>query len=113
VSNNTTAMILHELYNGFDFTDEGEDYSLNGVTENDRQILAQAHGYWRAVNEARREADVVEWDGLLVEAVLHARKEADPNALTDRLLELAATAIAYASSVQRQTDAFNTEEEGE
>lgn len=112
MSNNTIAMILHDLYDGFDFGDEGEDYNLSSISDNDREVMASAHSYWKRVNEARRNEGVEEWDSILLEAVLAVRIETDPNLQTDRLLELAATAISYASSVQRQTEAFN-EEEGE
>lgn len=86
------------------------DYSLN-VTESDRAIATQQAGYWRVVNEARRDAKVLEWDGLLMQATLACRAEADPDLLQDRLIELANLAGDYADSVQRQTLALN--EEGE
>lgn len=107
--NDTIAMILHTLYEGFGPEEEGEDYAI-GTNEYERAIAHDMAKYWFDVNEARRALDTVEYDGLLCEAVLKARGEYDPNHLSDALLEVAATAIAYANSVQRQTNAFNAEE---
>lgn len=108
--NDTIAMILHTLYEGFGPEETGEDYAL-GAPEYDRAIAADMAGYWHEVNEARRALDIVEYDGLLMEAVLKARGQADPNLLADSLLEVAAVAISYANSTQRQTNALNAEKE--
>lgn len=108
----SVADTLHHLYEGFDPAEEGEDYAL-GVISSSAAIAAENARYFGEVNAARRAIHAVEWDGLLMEAVFAARAEADPNALTDRLLELAATAITYAESVQRQTDALNADAEAD
>jgi len=104
------ATILTDLYEGFGPEAEGEDYAL-GIKEYEREISAEQAVYWGEVNAARAVFDCVEWDGLLNEAIFKVKGEADPNLLTDRLLEAAALAVAYAESVQRQTLAFNGEEE--
>jgi len=103
------ATTLHYLYEGFDPAEVGEDYAL-GSHAGDIALSAQKVAYFREVNEARRAAGVLSWDGLMQEAYYVTRTEDDPNLLTDRLLELAATTIAYAESVQRQTDEFNVAE---
>ena len=111
MSEHSIASTLHYLYEGFGAEETGTDYAL-GVSETERAIAQSAAAYWGETNAARQRVDALEWNGLLVEAQFKARAETDPNALIDRLLELAATAIVYAESVQRQTEAFNAEAKG-
>lgn len=84
------------------------DYSIN-VSEDDRAIAKQQATYWGVVNEARAAAGVVEWDGLLMQATLAARAEAEPSVLAERLRELADIAADFADSVERQTLDLNDE----
>lgn len=106
--NHSIASTLHYLYEGFGADEKGDDYAL-GVTEGRAAIQRQVAEAWSETNKAREAIDALEWDGLLAEASAKARCEHEPNALIDRLLELAATAIVYAESVQRQTEEFNAE----
>lgn len=106
-----TATTLHYLYEGFDPHETGEDHSLSGLTDSDRELVESIGAYWREHNAALAASDEVptEWDGILMEAFCDARAERDPNLQTDAMLRLAATAITYAESIQRQTAAFNAE----
>ena len=108
----STATILEHIYEGFGPEDEGEDYAFG--LEQDQVDIATANAiHWDEVNYARREFGLgsLTWDGLVTEGYFRVRAETEPNLLTDRLLELAATLVAFAESVQRQTAAFNAVEE--
>jgi hypothetical protein len=108
----TVAEVLHDLYDGFDFDPEGEDHGLMWSTEEAERSGRQG-AYWKQINDAREAQGNVTWDGLLLQAVYEANAESDPNTKTDALLRVAATALSFAKSVQRQTDAFNADEEAE
>lgn len=103
----TIANVLHELYAGFDYAAEGEDHNL---MRQPPEGFDAARTYWSQINEARAAIGETSYDGLLIEAHFTALSETDPNLRTDALLRVAATALAYAASVQRQTDAFNAED---
>jgi len=106
----TIAETLHYLYEGFEVAEKGEDHGLS-MGRGDVALAESAARYWGEVNDSRQTTGTTEWDSILVEAVFKARAEQDPQAKTDRLLELAAVALTCAGSVQRQTDAFNAEPE--
>lgn len=107
------AMTQHYLYEGFEPAEKGEDHGLSGLSDWDRDVIASVHAYWTETNAARTNAGLpLDWDAVLMEAFSGARIQTDPNLLTDGLLRLAATAITYAESVQRQTDEFNAPEKG-
>ena len=107
---NDTGTILEHIYDGFGPEPTGEDFAF-GITEGEREIAVARTAYWTEVNEVRREAGVLRWDDIVTEGYNKVRAEADPNLLTDRLLELSAALVAFAESVQRQTNGINGEEE--
>lgn len=109
MSTDTIADNLTGLYEGFGPQTTGEDYAL-GVNASEASVAAEQARYWGMVNDARKSLGVIEWDGLLCEATLKARAESNPELLADRLLELAAIAVTYANSVQRQVNDFDVEE---
>lgn len=98
--------ILNSLYEAFgDF--DADDLMLHRT---DPSVNQSALDYWRQINESRKAIGEESYDGLLAESLYAALAEADPNLKTDALLRVAATAIAFAVSVQQQTDAFKVEE---
>lgn len=101
------AEILHTLYEGFGDLPESDDFML---ARSAPEAFRSAADYWAAVEAARVAEGSPSYDGMLNEAMYAALVEADPNLRTDALLRVAAVALAYAGSVQRQTDAFNAEE---
>ena len=100
------STILDHLYDTFGPADQGEDYAF-GIPEGEREIALARAEYWAEVNAVRADAGVLRWDDVVTEGYNKVRAERDPNLLTDRLLELGAAVVAFAESVQRQTNAIN------
>lgn len=104
------ATALDALYTNVSFAEVGEDYDL-ATTENDLAVHASNGAYWQAVVLAQAKADVLTYPVLLTQAYHEALGEADPNLKQDALLRLAATALSFAASVDRQTVEINAEDE--
>lgn len=69
--------------------------------------------YLAEVNDARREADVLSWDGLIFEVANRAVGETEPTLKAHALEELAGIALAALDSLERQVEKFNEEDETE
>lgn len=66
--------------------------------------------HYSEINAARNMGRVVAWDGLLLEAVFSAIGEQTPEVQHERLLELAAVAVANAVDLGDQLDSFEAVE---
>lgn len=93
--------VLDALYDEFETADQGEDYAL-GSSANQMRIHEQAAKHWQETIEASRNADALTFPALLAEGYHSSAGEADPNLKVDALLRLAATALVFAASVERQ-----------
>lgn len=102
----TADKFLDHIYDTFGPAEEGEDYGF-GLTQSEVEIAATQANYLTEVNAIRKAHGILTWDGVVAEHYAKVRAETDPNALTDRLLELAASAVAFGNSVQRRAAAFN------
>lgn len=102
------AEILNTLYEGFGDLPEGPDYNL---ARSAPESFVTAANYWSAIEAARVIEGQPSYDGLLNETMYAALAETDPNLRTDALLRVAAVALAYAGSIERQVAAFNAAEE--
>lgn len=97
------SKILTELYDNFDVEAEGDDYALHYNAPETYEIKAH---YAAAMNDARNANGTLSYDGILVADTYAALAESDPALKADALLVVAATAIGFAASAQRQAEGF-------
>jgi hypothetical protein len=80
----------------------GQQDHPSSASELDRKRAQKNADHWKQRNDARVEAGILTWDGILLEEVWEALAEEDENRRREELIQVAAVAAAEVEAIDRR-----------
>jgi hypothetical protein len=80
----------------------GQQDHPSSASELDRKRAEKNADHWKQRNDARAEAGILSWDGILLEEVWEALAEEDETRRREELIQVAAVAAAEVEAIDRR-----------